>query len=76
MDNGGCQHNCVNTDGSYYCFCNNGYDVMNKTQCVGMYNIIFCNANVTSNAWQVIYMRYTASRTIIILALSYRLLML
>ena len=24
-DNGGCDHTCVNNDGSYYCQCNEGY---------------------------------------------------
>ena len=24
-NNGDCHHNCTNTDGSYYCECNEGY---------------------------------------------------
>ena len=34
--NGGCQHNCVDSDGSYSCTCRNGYDLVNFTQCSGM----------------------------------------
>ena len=26
-NNGGCHHNCHNSDGSYFCFCNNGYQL-------------------------------------------------
>ena len=33
--NGGCQHTCVNTAGSYYCSCDNGYDLVNFTNCTG-----------------------------------------
>ena len=25
--NGGCEHTCTNTDGSYYCSCNSGYSL-------------------------------------------------
>ena len=25
MDNGGCEHTCYNTEGSYTCDCNDGY---------------------------------------------------
>ena len=34
--NGGCEHNCTNTDGSYLCSCRNGYDLVDFTKCVGM----------------------------------------
>ena len=27
LNNGGCQHKCINTDGSYYCSCDTGYDL-------------------------------------------------
>lgn len=27
IDNGGCQHTCINTDGGYYCSCNQGYQI-------------------------------------------------
>ena len=35
MNNGGCEHNCVNTDGSYHCTCHNGYDIVGHTNCTG-----------------------------------------
>ena len=35
-NNGGCEHNCINSDGSYTCTCDNGYDVVNFTNCSGM----------------------------------------
>ena len=34
MDNGGCQHECKNTVGSYKCACNNGFTLHeNKHDC-------------------------------------------
>ena len=33
--NAGCEHNCLNTVGSFYCVCNNGYDLVNEKGCVG-----------------------------------------
>ena len=37
LDNGGCQHNCINTDGSYYCSCDTGYDLQqDKLSCQGI----------------------------------------
>jgi len=29
-DNGGCTQTCVNTDGSYQCFCWDGYELTNN----------------------------------------------
>ena len=35
-DNGGCQHICNNTGGSYYCSCNPGYSVnLDQQNCTG-----------------------------------------
>jgi len=36
LNNGGCDHNCINTEGSYTCTCNPGYDLVNGTQCIGV----------------------------------------
>ena len=34
--NGNCTHNCVNTEGSYYCTCDNGYELSDdKHTCEG-----------------------------------------
>lgn len=33
--NGDCTHTCVDTPASYYCKCNSGYMLVNKTQCEG-----------------------------------------
>ena len=38
FNNGNCAHHCTNTDGSYYCTCNAGYQLStDKHSCVGMY---------------------------------------
>ena len=35
--NGGCDHTCTDTIGSYYCTCDNGYTLQSdKHKCVGM----------------------------------------
>ena len=34
--NGNCAHNCVNTEGTYYCTCDNGYELSDdKHTCEG-----------------------------------------
>ena len=36
LDNGGCDHSCVNKDGSFKCTCKNGYQLQNdKLTCEG-----------------------------------------
>ena len=35
-ENNPCDHTCTNTDGSFKCGCNEGYRLVNNTQCVGM----------------------------------------
>ena len=38
--NGGCEHTCTNTIGSYYCTCNTGYlQVSNGKHCSGNNNL-------------------------------------
>ena len=39
--NGGCSHYCNNTDGSYYCSCPVGYELVDQELCKGKYN--FCS---------------------------------
>ena len=35
-DNGNCEHNCTNADGSYSCSCHNGYHLeINGRNCTG-----------------------------------------
>lgn len=36
VNNGGCQHECQNTLGSYMCRCNDGYfeDIMDPSKCI------------------------------------------
>ena len=33
--NGGCEHTCTNTIGSYYCTCNSGYKLSKEKHCSG-----------------------------------------
>ena len=36
-NNGGCDQNCFNNDGSFYCTCNTGYFLSsNGLSCIGM----------------------------------------
>ena len=37
-NNGGCQHNCINNEGSYDCHCREGYNINNTNghSCIGM----------------------------------------
>ena len=34
-NNGGCSHECVNTDGSYFCTCPPGHVIAANNSCVG-----------------------------------------
>ena len=35
-NNGGCEHDCINTEGSYYCTCDTGYSLnKNNNNCTG-----------------------------------------
>ena len=36
--NGGCSHYCNNTDGSYYCSCPVGYELVDQELCKGKYS--------------------------------------
>ena len=37
ISNGGCEHNCTNTIGSFVCSCNDGYNLTeNALNCTGM----------------------------------------
>ncbi len=36
FDNGGCDHNCTNLVGSYFCNCSNGYYLTNGSICQGI----------------------------------------
>ena len=47
-NNGGCDHNCVNRAGSYHCTCDNGYDLVNTTKCVGELHLVLL-FNATNN---------------------------
>ena len=39
MNNGGCQHYCINNEGFYYCLCREGYNT-NGHSCIGMYTFV------------------------------------
>ena len=38
--NGGCDHNCNNTEGSFECSCNSGYKLEGDRSCLGKYSTI------------------------------------
>ena len=39
----GCQVHCSNTIGSYNCYCDNGYELLNSTHCTGtLYSMMEC----------------------------------
>ena len=40
MKNGGCSHDCMNTDGGYVCSCNEGFEIGNdQHSCIGNFYI-------------------------------------
>ena len=41
--NGGCEHNCTNTEGSFYCSCVDGYQLTNDVYCSGVYRTLYLN---------------------------------
>ena len=44
--NGGCEHICVNGDGSYSCTCDNGYELNNNHKnCSGTFHQTYTDIN-------------------------------
>lgn len=35
FDNGGCDHDCTNTNGSFQCSCSTGYNLCSNAYCIG-----------------------------------------
>ena len=49
IDNGGCTHTCDNTDGSYQCSCNKGYELTSDGHnCAGIMICIFSITRITT----------------------------
>ena len=45
ISNGGCQHICINTDGSYICHCRKGFSLnANAKTCSGKFQAIICSS--------------------------------
>ena len=53
-NNGGCEHECMNTNGSYYCKCNAGYELslVNHT-CEGDYSSKSLGMHISLVKWEV-----------------------
>ena len=44
--NGGCDHTCTNTEGSFYCTCDNGYELhSDKLTCEGKFLNMYLQFN-------------------------------
>ena len=41
----GCDHNCTNTDGSYYCTCMDGYELESDNHTCAGQNYMYANWN-------------------------------
>ena len=45
---------CINTNGSYFCECLEGYELQNETVCIGKLSIPYCcHVNVYSMSFQL-----------------------
>ena len=67
-NNAGCEHNCENTDGSYYCTCNSGFELLSDNHtCKGnnnkQYHVSTLNLLMTDNLLTLLHAAFQHSLT-------------
>ena len=75
MDNGGCQHDCLNTLGGFKCVCRQGYEPLENGSCVGECSVKFDRLEsllipqiLTSVRWTMVDVHTTVSTPLVALS--------
>ena len=49
IDNGGCDQNCTNTNGSFQCSCSTGYNLCSNAYCIGNVKLVLMIISLKSD---------------------------